>query len=156
MQSATGCCVRASYFLRALTFTWCVELFGNVLLWRRVASSRWEWKSNTLSCFVRGIFWLSLAALPAGGSVGLWGALSETLQSREFLKGILPHFYSSFLSSHSNLCSCFVGDTVAWGNFGLTVKAWEAWEKKKQSLWKSLFKNLPIVRGLWTPAALGW
>lgn len=121
-----------------LTFTECVKLLGNVLLRGKVVNGKWKCTSNTVSYFIYKIPSLTLVAASAGRSVGLAallrGDLSDTLWSGEFLKGVLPHFFSPFLFPCQIYACCFVGDTVARGNFGLTVKALGAWGKKK-SLW---------------------
>lgn len=75
--------------------------------------------------------------------VDQWGALSETAEQR-----VPQRRFASFLFilsfSHSNLCSCFVGDTVAWGNFGLTVKAREARKKTNNLCEKVSSKISPL------------
>lgn len=155
-----SCCVRASCFLFALPvgcvdfhlmcgITWeCafVEEGGHQQMGMSIKCSQLLCAWNILVEFGSSSSWWISGAVRSP----VWDSAEQRVPQRRFA----PFLFILSLS-HSNLCSCFVGDTVAWGNFGLTVKAQEAW-KKKQSLWNSLFKNLPIVRGLWTPAALGW
>lgn len=109
---------------------------------------------NIKYCLVHGIFWLSLAALQL---VDQWGCEEPCLQlcraessSKEFCPVFIHPFFFPFQFMQL-LCRRYCSLGELWSH-SQSMRGLE----KKQSLWKSLCKNLPIVRGLWTPAVLGW
>lgn len=79
-----------------------------MLLWSKSGQQQMKMNINALSYFIYKIFSLTPVAVSASRSVELAVLLEEAcliLWSREFLKEVLPHFYSPFLFfSQSNVC----------------------------------------------------
>lgn len=156
MSCEVSYCVQISFFLFVLPvvgvdiYLMCEMVWGCAFVEESgQQNSKWKLISNTLCYFIYKLFSLTLGAISAGRSLGLatslWGDQSDNLQSRMFLKGILPHFYSLFLFSPSNLCMLF-----CWRYCSLR----ELWspsqstrgldEKKDLSVNNSLFKTLRL------------
>lgn len=120
-----SCCVRASCFVFALPVV-CVDFCLMCrIIWECafVEESGHQQMGMNIKYSQLLCAWNILVEFGSSSSWWISGAVrSGTAEQRVPQRHFAPFlFILSF--SHSNLCSCFVGDTVAWGNFGLTVKA---------------------------------